>query len=260
MSRILVTGGTGVLGHEIVKQLGGTEHTIRIMSRRSQPATLQANQEWAQADLETGAGLKEAVAGVDVILHAASNPRQNTYQADVVGTRKLLEQAKIANVAHFVYISIVGIERIPFAYYNVKVEAENVIKASGVPNTILRATQFHDFVDILATTADRFKPFLFLPIDFQIQPVDVGEVAARMIQIAAYQPAGLLPDMGGPEVFRARDLVKIWLKTRGMRRIVLPLPMLGKVAHGFRNGYNTCPDHRDGKITWAQWLDRKYGK
>lgn len=258
MSHILVTGGTGVLGRELVSQLSSAKHMVRVMSRQNHSGSAGSALEWAQANLETGEGLKEAVGGVDVILHAASNPRQNTYQADVEGTRKLLAEARAAKVSHFIYVSIVGIERLPYPYYRVKVQTEAVVKEAGVPYSILRATQFHEFIDMLFKGADRFGPIMILPTDFQFQPVDVGEVAARLRDIAESKPADLLPDMGGPEVLRVREAVNLWLAKRGQSKLVLPSLLPGKVAYGFRHGFNTCPENRLGKITWAQWLDRKY--
>src|SRR5262249_8027643 len=158
-------------------------------------------------------------------------------------------------VSHFIFVSIVGIDRIPYPYYKFKVQTEADVRESGVPYSILRATQFHDLLDMVGKMLDRYGPFLFLPTDFQFQPIDAGEVAVRLLNIVEERPSGLLPDMGGPEIRRVRDFVPIWLKKRGIRRIVLPLPLVGKVAYGFRQGLNTCPDHRDGKVTWAQWLD-----
>jgi len=259
MSRILVTGGTGVLGREVVKQLSSTSHSVRLMSRQSRSANAPANVEWATANLETGEGVKEAVAGVDVIIHAASNARQNTYQADVEGTRRLIEAAGGAKISHFIYVSIVGIERVPYPYYKLKVQAEEVVNAAGVPYSILRATQFHEFIDFLLHMADRLGPFIALPTDFQCQPVDVSEVAARLCEVANSKPGGLLPDVGGPEVLRVREIARLWLEKRHVRKIVMPLPLPGKAAYGYRHGFHTCPDQRVGKISWAQWLDRTYG-
>src|SRR5579859_6767846 len=93
MTRILVTGGNGALGREVVKQLVEMGYTARIMSRRPQPSSLRAGTEWAQADIETGQGVAEAVAGSDVIVHAASSVLRHTRQVDVDGTRLLLAKA-----------------------------------------------------------------------------------------------------------------------------------------------------------------------
>jgi uncharacterized protein YbjT (DUF2867 family) len=89
--------------------------------------------------------------------------------------------------------------------------------------------------------------------------MDTGEVADRMVEAIAAGPGGRLADVGGPEVRSMGDLARAWLKARGKRRLVLPLPTWGKAAAGFRAGLNCAPDARVGRITWEQWLERKYG-
>ena len=257
MSRILVTGGAGGLGRELTPRLQKSGHPVRIMSHRSQPDNLSSNLEWAQADLETGAGLGSAVSGVETIIHAATSPAKHTKQVDVNGAHRLLEAARQAGVSHFIHVSIVGIERIPFPYYEAKVAGEAVVRGGGISYTILRATQFHSLLDGF------FQPFRNLPIsfaftDFKYQPIDTGEVADRLCQLVDEKPSGLLPDMGGPEVLTAGEMLPVWFAAQGRHCKLIRFPLLGGFAHSFRNGYNTCPDHRDGKITWAEWLQRKY--
>jgi uncharacterized protein YbjT (DUF2867 family) len=257
LTHILVTGGTGVLGRALVSRLHQAGHVVRIMSRRARPADLPAGLEWAQAELETGRGLAEAVSGVQVIVHTASDPRRRDGQIDVEGTRRLWEQAGSARVAHLVYISIVGIDRIPFFYYQHKLAAEEILAGGSVPWSILRATQFHDLLDGFLQRVMRY-PLVLGPTDYQFQPVDSGEAADRLVECVAAGPAGRLTDMGGPEVLRSGELARIWLGARRLRRLIVHLPSPGKVAHGFREGYNTCPQNRQGKVTWQAWLKRKY--
>ena len=261
MARVLVTGGTGTLGREIVKLLRDGGHDVRIMSRRPQPASLPPQTEWAQAYIGTGTGLVEAVRDVQVIFHAASATgfSREGRHVDVEGTRLLLEAARQANVSHVINISIVGIDRIPFSYYQMKLAAEKVIAESGVPWTNLRTTQFHNFIDILLRMAARL-PIMPLPTDFPFQPVEVTEVAARMVESMDEGPSGRLPDMGGPEVLRLGDMVRGWLRARRMNRLVVRLPLWGKTTDGFRRGYHTCSDCVKGKGTWSEWLERTYSK
>ena len=256
MPRVLVTGGTGVLGRELVPRLAAADFTVRVLSRR--PAPAEARTEWAQAQIETGEGLAEAVDGVDVIAHCASSPFRRTREVDVEGTRHLLDAAKAASVSHFVYISIVGIDRIPLAYYRHKLAAEKLIQASGVPYSILRAPQFHTLVDEIMRNLLRL-PVGFYPAGFKFQPIGPGEVAERMVQAVEDGPGGRLPEIAGPEVRSAGELARAWLKARGKRRLLLPLPLFGKVAAGYRAGYNCAPENKYGRITWAEWVSRKYG-
>ena len=257
MSRVLITGGTGVLGREVAPRLAAAGHTVRVMSRRAATAE-GVPTEWAQAQIETGEGLAEAVAGVDAIVHAASSPFRRTREVDVEGTRRLLEAAKAAGVSHFVYISIVGIDRIPLPYYKHKLAAERLIEESGVPYSIQRAPQFFTLLDDVLRNLLRF-PVGVYPAGFKFQPIDPGEVAERIVQQVGAGPGGRLPEIAGPEVRTAGELARVWLKARGKRRLLLPLPLFGKVAAGYRAGRNCAPDSKYGRITWAEWLSGKYG-
>lgn len=133
MTNILVIGGAGRLGAGVAKELAETGYRVRIMSRKQQPANLGSAMEWVQADLETGQGIADAVAGIDVVVHSASSPFKHTRQIDVDGMRLLLEQARIAGVAHVIYISIVGIDRISYSYYRAKLAAEELVKPAASP-------------------------------------------------------------------------------------------------------------------------------
>jgi uncharacterized protein YbjT (DUF2867 family) len=259
MTKVLVTGGAGRLGSKVVKELTETGYSVRIMSRKWHPTNLLSATEWAHADLETGQGIADAVAGIDVIVHTASSPFKHTRQIDVEGTRLLLEQARVAGVAHVIYISIVGIDRIPYYYYRAKLAAEELVKNSGIPWSILRATQFHYLVDLFFQAATKMPLVTLLPTDLRSQSIAESEVASRLCEIAVAGPRGRLPDLGGPEVLTAGEMAHTWLILRGMHRRVLPLHLPGKVAQGFRRGYNTCPDQPvRGHITWTEWVQSKY--
>ncbi len=257
MPTVLVTGGTGVLGREVVPRLAAAGHTVRIMSRGARPAGADPALEWAQAELETGRGLERAVAGAEVIVHCASSPRRRTWQADVEGTRRLLAAAAGAATGHFFYISIVGVDRIPLGYYKAKLATEKIIEETGVPWSVLRATQFHTLIDMFLSVLIR-PPAGLLPGDLQFQPIDAGEVAERMVQHLAGGPAGRLPDIGGPQVRSFGDLARAWLKARRKRALVLPLPLPGRAAAAFRHGYNCTQEHAEGRITWEEWLSQRY--
>jgi len=258
MSRVLITGGTGVLGSEVARRLAQAGYAARVLSRRAAPAEGPPT-EWARAQIETGEGLAEAVAGVDVVVHCASSPFRRTREVDVEGTRRLLEAAKAAGVSHFLYISIVGIDRIPLAYYKLKLAAERLIEESGVPYSILRAPQFFTLMDELLRNLLRFLVGLY-PAGFKFQPIDPGEVAERMVEAVEAGPGGRLPDIAGPEVRTAGELARAWLKARGKRRLLVPLPLFGRIAGGYRAGHNCASESKYGRITWEEWLGRRYGQ
>ncbi len=259
MTRILVTGGAGGLGSELVPMLRTAGHDVRIGSSRPRPQDLSSGLEWAQGDLLTGDGTAESVAGIETIVHCASSPFKKTWETDVDGTKRLLDAAKAAGVGHFYYISIVGVDRMTLPYYKAKYAAEQAIEAAGVPFTILRATQFHTLLDTFLRRLFKRGPFLFLPGAAKFQLIDTSEVAARMAETVADGPSGRLPDIGGPEVLTGAEIAKPWLKVSGVRAIRIPVPALGSASE-MAKGLNSCPENKFGTITWAQWLEKTYGR
>ncbi len=98
---------------------------------------------------------------------------------------------------------------------------------------------------------------MLLPADLQCQSIAESEVASRLCEIAVAGPSGRLPDLGGPEVLTTGEMARAWLVRHGMQRRILPIPVPGQVAQGFRRGDNTCPDQPvRGHATWSQWLQR----
>ena len=250
MSNVLLTGATGMLGRELRPRLLAAGHEVRAASR-SPPS--DGDVEWVELDLVDGTGLQEAVAGVDIVVHAASNPRGDSEAVDVRGTERLLAAAADAGVANFLYVSIVGIDEIPYSYYEHKLAAERAVEASPAPSTIVRATQFHPFIASLLDSVARL-PVWPLPTGFRLQPIDTGEAAAAIVEHATPEPAGRVSDIGGPEVLTARDLAEAYRDARGLRRPIVRLPLPGDIASAFRAGEATCPDRAVGTTTWAEWL------
>ncbi len=144
---VLVTGGTGTLGRPLVHTLLDAGRPVRVLSRTARTPAVPDEVEWVVGDLLTGAGLHEAVDGVAAVVHCASNPRKPDQDLDAAV--QLTLAARAADVPHLVYISIVGVDVVPTAYYQVKAKVEEIVEDSGIPWTILRATQFHDFVAFL---------------------------------------------------------------------------------------------------------------
>ena len=256
---VLVTGGTGTLGREVVRAMNAAGHRAVTMSRRPAPDAAAAPR-WATAHIVTGEGLPAAVADVDAIVHAASDPRGNP-AADEEGTRLLAAAARAAGVGHLVYVSIVGIDRIPLPYYARKLAAERALAASGQPHSILRATQFHSFVDVLLDRAASYMPLVMpVPAGYHLQSVGLEDVAARLLRAIDEGPHGLLPDFGGPERMTVREAARIWREARGVRKALVPFPGFGATARAFRGGYNTLaadtPVENLGQLSWRDWLAR----
>lgn len=252
---LLVTGGTGTLGRAFTEAAEAAGHRVRVMSRSAAPAARAGGREWARADLVSGDGLETAVTGVDVVMHGASDPRGDPRATDVEGTGRLVEAARRAGVRHLVYPSIVGIDRIPYPYYQAKLEAERRVAASGVPHTTVRITQFHSFVDAILSRVGRFL-VMPLPTKARIQSIAVEEAAALLLGYAEGPAAGRAPDAGGPEILTLGEMARSWIGARRLRRWVVHAPFPGGLARAFREGHGTAPGGRVGKETWEEWLRR----
>jgi uncharacterized protein YbjT (DUF2867 family) len=259
VARVLVTGGTGVLGREVVPRLVKAGYIVRVMSRRDGQSNALGDVEWAKGDMRSGEGLADAVRDVDTIVHCASSPFKKTMETDVEGTRKLLSAAKAAGVSHFYYISIVGIDRINYPYYKAKLATEKVIEGGGVPWTILRATQFHPLLADTILPMMKKGPFLLLPGSIKFQLIDPGEVADHMVATLANGPGGHIPDIGGPEVQTARQIARDWKQASGQSYVTIPIPAAGPLS-AMAKAYNCCPNNVGGKITFREWLSRRYPK
>ena len=256
MTTVLVTGGTGLLGRRVCRALTADGHTVRVLSRTASGPPIPGA-DTAVGDLSTGAGLLQAVTGVSAIVHCASDPR-NPRAVDVAGTERLLDAARSAGRPHVVYISIVGVDRIPLKYYAAKLDAEASIARSGLPATVLRTTQFHEFtVDLLDRTSR--LPLVPTPRGWRIQPIDVDEVARRLADAVASGPATRLPDLGGPDIFPMAELLRDRLHDAGRRRPVVEIPLPGSVPAALRAGANLAPGNRAGGTTWREFLAGRTG-
>jgi len=200
------------------------------------------------------------VKDIDVIIHAASDPiSPRKYQAtDVLGTRRLLAMAREAGIRHVAYVSIVGMEGVAYPYYKSKLAAEAVMRENIVPWSILRATQFHTLMETFLDGMSRLPRIALVPFTWQFQPVDTTEVAARLVEVATGEPAGMLPDFGGPEVRDFKSLATSWLAIRKLDKRLLNLWLPFKFSRQFAGGAVLVPDHRDGTITFEQYLGRRY--
>ncbi|MFG2881035.1 SDR family oxidoreductase [Streptomyces sp. NPDC048297] len=247
MTTILVTGGTGTLGRLVTERLRAEGHEVRTLSRRTRPYAVDLR--------EGGPGLDEALAGVETVVHCASTPRGGDERA----AQNLIAAARRAGTGHLVYISIVGVDRVPLGYYRSKLAVERLVEESGLGWTVLRATQFHDLLVTVFQALSR-SPAVPLPAGVSDQPVEVAEVADRLTRLALAAPAGRVPDMGGPEVRTLDSLARAYLRATGRRRAVLNVPLFGTSYGAFRAGRHLVPEEAVGKVTFEEYLARRFGR
>ncbi|MDJ0335411.1 NmrA family NAD(P)-binding protein [Salinibacterium sp. G-O1] len=241
---ILVTGGTGSLGRPTVELLRAAGNDVRVFSRTRGPGRVTGN-------LTSGEGLAEALDGVHTVLHLATSAASGK---DAAQTRRLLDASLAAGVAHFVYISIVGVDVNPYPYYRIKFACERAISESGIPHTILRATQFHSFLAMLVSAQRRF-PFI-LAADIPVQPIAGEEVAARLVELVGAAPAGAVPDIGGPEQLRLLDAIATLQAAAGTHKRVWALPLAGRTIRAFRSGTHMPGLPGFGRETFAEYVQR----
>jgi uncharacterized protein YbjT (DUF2867 family) len=197
-------------------------------------------------DVRTGTGLPEAVTGVDAVIHAATSPFRRARATENEGTRQVLLAADSVN-AHFVYPSIVGVDKIGGTYYQAKWAAEQIVETAK-RWTIQRGTQFHPLID-------RMLSHHIVPATshMSFQPLDAGEFADHLIDLVEEGPAGRAEDFGGPEVLHLREIVAARKAVTKHRTLLVRLPPVGPLR-ALDAGRQLCPDHARGRMTWQQWL------
>jgi uncharacterized protein YbjT (DUF2867 family) len=237
------------LGREVLPAALAAGYRVRALSRSDHRGDDVA---WLRADLVSGGGVQAAVEGADVILHCASQPPGGR---DVTATQNLLAAARRAAVGHIVYISIVGVDRIPLPYYRVKLRVEELLAESGVGHSVLRSTQFHDLI-AGSFNVQRFFPVIFALRGIRFQPIHTGDVASRLVALADAGPAGRVPDIGGPEIRHHAEFGRIYLKSRGPRRPVVSVPVPGKIAAGYRTGAHLAAGNPVGGLRFEDYIRR----
>ncbi|MET1037692.1 MAG: NAD(P)H-binding protein [Aeromicrobium sp.] len=241
--RIAVAGGTGLMGSLVVELAAADGHEVVVLARSR------------GVDLVTGDGVETALAGVDGVVDVTNI---DTLSKDAAAgffsatTRHLLDAEQRAGVRHHVVLSIVGVDRVDLGYYVGKRAQEALVVAGDVPWTILRATQFHEFA---AQMLDRVPgPVAVLPRQ-RNQPVAAREVARALVDHVTGPPAGLAPELAGPQEENLADMARRLLRARGSRRRVvqvrLPIKGAGAMAGG---GLLPTTDGPRGVQTYDQWL------
>jgi uncharacterized protein YbjT (DUF2867 family) len=245
--KIVVIGGTGLIGTKTVTILRQGGHEVVAASPRSGINTI------------TGEGLKEALAGAQVVIDLANSPSfedKAVLEFFETSGRNLLAAEAAAGVRHHVALSIVGTDRTPDnGYFRAKVAQEKLIEASGIPYTIIRATQFMEFLGgIAASSADgntvRLSPGLF-------QPIAADDVAPIVAEVALAAPRGGIVEIAGPERAPFNETIARYLKAVGDPREVVRDPE-ARYFGGRVEERSLVPlgEARLGRIGLDEWLRR----
>jgi uncharacterized protein YbjT (DUF2867 family) len=249
---ILVTGGTGMLGNDLLRAIADRGHHVRVMTRRPEKAEVPDGVDVVEGDLATGDGLDLAMKGADAVVHAASAPT-NSMRIDMEGTRRLVIAAADEGVAHLLYVSIVGIDVIPYSYYRAKFAAEQIVEIGRVPWSIQRLTMFHPFIGLLLGKLSA-GPLTVAPMSVPLQPIGTADAARCLATALDAGPSGQLPDRGGPRVEPFAELAAQWRRASRNGGGVLPVPVPGRLGRALRGGGAACPDGAVDGQTFEDWL------
>ncbi len=240
--RVLVTGGKGGLGRDVVSGLRAAGHDVLVGTRS--PET----DDEVRFDLS---GVVPDLSGVDTLVHLASQPAN--VDKEVSGSKALFDEARRAGVGHVVFMSIVGIDEHPFPYYRAKVGVERALIESAVPWTIFRSTQFHGFIPRIVDGIAK-AGVVALPAGIGIQPIDRDTVTSRLVDLVEAGPSGRVPDLGGPEVLDLEQMARAYLRATGRRTPVVRVLIRGKVVAAFRKGLHHTPNRDLAGRTYAEYL------
>jgi uncharacterized protein YbjT (DUF2867 family) len=246
-SPVLVTGGTGRLGRQVVTRLVDAKCDVRVLARHQRDTLPQVT--FFTGDLRRGEGIDPAVRGVSAIIHCATSTK-----GDADATRNLVSAATRIGSPRLVHPSIVGIDRIAsWGYTKAKLEAERIVENSGLPWTIIRLTQFYDYCFDNSAKLAKFRVVAPVPAGFRVQPVDPGDVAVRLVELALGEPAGRAPDMAGPHVSTWVDLFRSYLAATHRHRRLIPVLIPGTKA--VRDGaLLPSSGYTLGTRTWDEFL------
>ncbi|MFF4364669.1 SDR family oxidoreductase [Streptomyces sp. NPDC001594] len=217
--KIAVIGGTGLIGSQVVENLDSAGHEAVPHSKST------------GLDVVSGQGLGAAVAGADVVVDLTNSPTFDEASRAFFQTSmdNLLAAAREGGVGHVVILSIVGTDQVPeLDYYRAKLLQENLLAAGEIPYSIVRATQFMEFMDaVMSWTAD--ADTVRLP-STPIQPIAAKDVAASVAEVAVGAPLNGIRNIAGPEIFTLDELGRITLAHKGDPRTVVTDPTAGMFA------------------------------
>jgi uncharacterized protein YbjT (DUF2867 family) len=245
--KIVIIGGTGLIGSKLVEKLGEAGHEPLAASPDTGVNTI------------TGEGLAEALEGADIVVDVANAPNWDdaaVLDFFLTSTRNTLAAGAAAGVKHHVVLSVVGADRLPESgYMRAKVAQEDAVKAGSVPYSILRASQFFEFIGRIVDSGSTGEA-IHLPSAF-VQPESADDVASTLADVTVNAPVNGIVELGGPEQFRMDELARRFLDAHHDARLVETddnALYFGAVlqAHSLTPG----PDARIAPTRFEDWLSQ----
>jgi len=243
--RIAIAGGSGTVGRRVVEAAREGGHEVVLLTRGS------------GVDVRDAHAVRVALEGADAVVDVLN---VGTLHADrateffVATTTALLDAGKAAGVAHHVALSIVGVDRAPHGYYAAKLAQERLVESGGVPWSIQRATQFHDFARQMYDGA-RLGPLHLAP-RARVQPVEVSEVARRLVEVVEGGPQGHVADLAGPCEESLARMVRDYARAQGATGWIPEISLPGSLGRAQRDGsLLPGPGAVLGSRTFDGWLE-----
>lgn len=247
--KIVVIGGTGLIGSKLIPILKEKGHEAIAAS----PS--------AGVNALTGKGLKEVIQGAHIVVDVSNSPsfqNEAVFEFFNTSTKNILAAAKNAGVSHYIALSIVGVDHLPDSgYFQAKIAQEKLIENSQIPYTIVRATQFFEFLENIAEACTKEKK-VYLPSAF-LQPIAAKDVAKSLGKVALSTPFNGIIEVAGPERFKISEIIEKYLKVTKDPRSVIVDEEIG--YFGAKLKQDTLVPHKQnphlGEINFESWLEDK---
>ena len=247
--RIAVVGATGQTGQLLTERLHKLGARVVAISRSGR--SVEGAETAAAADVVTGAGLDDALAGCDVVVDLVNTQKLIDLRVFSMGTRNLIAAAERVGVERAVMLSAVGVEQSQFPYHRKKHEQERLYRESKLETTIVRATEFHSFVTSFFENGSAMGAIpVFLGARFQpVAPEEVADLLATTIMNNLGDS-----EIAGPRVWVSRDLAKVWQQSTRARGLIVNGPFPPKLLEFFRSGANLSDTALQGAVSFQEWL------
>lgn len=260
MVRVLVVGGTGSAGRQVTAEALRRGHDVLVAARRVPDEDAPAFRSGAQylaLDIVTAEGLDEALNGVDVLIDTTNGVKRASRPALTVGAQNLLHAAARWGVNRAVLLSIINVDRSPYAYYQAKAAQERIYNESLLETRIVRTTQFHDLVTSFFTSGRRLG---IIPAFTQTRFQSIATVDVASLLVDAAEGSGApnaTATFGGPEILSSHEMAALWKRSTGRHGAIMGVRLPGSLGALWRSGANLAPDRKAGTLDYEQWLSEQ---
>jgi len=262
MTTMCVAGGTGRVGHEVVRLAVASGHKVSVLSRNSPPVGSPRHvdgAEYFEGNVTTGEGLPAALAGADVVIDCLEGQFGRALKRFADGGARLLAAAELAGARKAVALSIINCDLTSFPYYSSKAAKERKYSGSNLQTVVVRATQFHSLVTGIFAAGAKVRVIPSIR-GVSFQPISPADVAGVLLQSAVDNSPSekhRMLTVAGPQVLTMREMAQSWKSITGARGSIIELPLPGSLGKFLRSGHNLSPEPPYGQETFVSWLEKR---